>query len=66
METDIDRIHKVIDRHLFTIIRTFLNDKGVDISEFERLTGVIINKGMWIGAQGKKIAAETSDPRVVP
>jgi hypothetical protein len=66
METDIDRIHKVIDQHLFTIIRTFLKGKGVDTSEFERLTRVIINKGFWIGAQGKKIAAETSDPGVVP
>jgi hypothetical protein len=49
-----ERLHKVIDRHLFTVIRKYLEAKGVDTSELERSMRVIINRGIWnAGGQNK-------------
>jgi hypothetical protein len=50
-QTDVERLHKVIDRHLFTVIREFLTTKGVDTSELDRSARSIIKKGIWIGTQ---------------
>jgi hypothetical protein len=47
-EMDIERLHKVIDQHLFRIIRQFLKDRGVDTSQLDRTIGSIINRGIWI------------------
>jgi hypothetical protein len=67
---DIERIHKVIDRHLLTSIVRFLQEKGVDTSELELMARFIINRGLW-GARGQPATAsgdgEASDPgRRVP
>ncbi len=60
-EVDIERLHKIIDRHLLTSIRKFFEGKGVDISELERSIRVIINKGIWIsGNQSGNIAVDHS------
>jgi hypothetical protein len=68
---DIERIHKVIDRHLLTSIVRFLQEKGVDTSEVEPMTRFIINRALWGGARGQPAMAsgdgEVSDPgRRVP
>src|SRR5207249_5576855 len=46
---DIERFHKIIDRHLLTSIRQFLKGRSVDTSELERSMRFIINQ-VWIGA----------------
>ena len=67
---DIERVHKVIDRHLLTSIVSFLQGKSVDTAELEQSTRLIINRGFWVG-RGQPAAAsgdgEVSDPgRRVP
>jgi hypothetical protein len=67
---DIERIHKVIDRHLLTSIVRFVQEKGVDTSELEQMTRLIINRGFWGGRNQPAMASgdgEVSDPgRRVP
>ena len=46
---DIERIHKVIDRHLLASLLKFLKDKGVDTGELEQSMRLIINRGFWVG-----------------
>ena len=54
---DVEMLHKIIDRHLLSIIRKYLKGKGVDTSELERSMRVIINKGIWIsGNQNGNVA----------
>jgi hypothetical protein len=61
-QTDVVRLHKIIDRHLFTVIRKFLKTKGVDTSELDRNERSIINKGIWIGTQkGNKITGDNGN-----
>jgi len=43
-QTDIERLHKVVDRHLFTVVRTFLQAKGVDTTELERNMRVVVRR----------------------
>jgi hypothetical protein len=57
-EMDIEQLYKVIDQHLFKVIRTFLKDKGVDTSQLERSIQAIINKGIWIAGDQKGNIAE--------
>lgn len=58
-QTDVERLHKVIDRHLFTVIREFLKTKGVDTSELDRSERSVTYKGIWIGTQkGNKIVGD--------
>jgi len=60
-QMDVEQLYKVIDQHLFKVIRTFLKDKGVDTSQLERSIQAIINKGIWIaGDQNGNIAENHS------
>jgi hypothetical protein len=67
---DIERVHKVIDRHLLTTILRFLQGKGVDTTELEQSTRLIINRGFWAGRNQPATASgdgEVMDPgRRVP
>jgi hypothetical protein len=60
---DIERVHKVIDRHLLTTIVRFLHGKGVDTSELEQSTRLIINRGFWVGRG--QTAASYGDREVI-
>jgi hypothetical protein len=67
---DMERVHKVIDRHLLTAIVRFLQERGVDTAELEQSIRLIINRGFWVG-RGQTPAGsgdgEVSDPgRRVP
>jgi hypothetical protein len=55
-QTDIERLHKVVDRHLFTVVRSFLQAKGVDTTELERDMRVIVRRAIRTsGEQGPEI-----------
>jgi hypothetical protein len=55
-QTDIERLHKVVDRHLFTVVRTFLQAKGVDTTELERNMRVVVRRAIRAsGEQGPEI-----------
>ncbi len=60
---DIERVHKVIDRHLLTSIVRFLHERGVDTGELEQSMRLIINRGFWIG-RGQP-AATSGDGEVI-
>jgi hypothetical protein len=67
---DMERVHKVIDRHLLTAIVRFLQERGVDTAELEQSIRLIINRGFWVGRNQAATASgdgEVSDPgRRVP
>lgn len=67
---DIERDHKVIDRHLLTSIVRFLQGKGVDTAELEQSIRLIHNRGFWVGRNQTPAApgdGEVRDPgRRVP
>jgi hypothetical protein len=46
---DMERVHKVIDRHLLASVVGFLQEKGVDTAELEQNVRLIINRGFWPG-----------------
>jgi hypothetical protein len=62
---DMERVHKVIDRHLLAAIVRFLQERGVDTAELEQSTRLIINRGFWVGRNQAATASgdgEVSDP----
>jgi hypothetical protein len=62
-KVDIERLQKIIDRHLFASISEFLKEKGVDTSELELNMQFIVNQGLWAsggyGAGAGNVAAGT-------
>ncbi|MFN2592731.1 MAG: hypothetical protein ABR532_07855 [Candidatus Dormibacteria bacterium] len=43
---DMERLHKIVDRHLLTSIRKFLDEKGMDTRELEQSIRFMINRQM--------------------
>ena len=60
---DIERVHKVIDRHLLTSIARFLKEKGLDTGELEQSSRLIINRGFWVGRN--QAGAASGDGEVI-
>ena len=45
---DIERFHKIIDRHILASLAEFLKAQGVDVTELEQRMQVIVNDGIWL------------------
>jgi hypothetical protein len=45
---DIERFHKIIDRHLLASLSEFLKSQGVDTTELDQRMQVIVNDGIWL------------------
>ena len=45
---DIERFHKIIDRHLLASLSEFLKAQGVDTTELDQRMLVIVNDGIWL------------------
>jgi hypothetical protein len=60
---DMERVHNVIDRHLLTTIVSFLQEKGVDTSDLEQSTRLIINRAFWAGRN--QAAAASGEGQVI-